>query len=142
MKSTNEWFKTAALLCAEVRMDDGVDPRQEARHCGRKVFTHKTMQLCKEAKRVLALMFAGELCEPILNQLQVIDVVSEGEGQFLSVTLACMNKDSEPEESEIRHSLTRARGFLRSAIARSVNRKRIPALKFKYVGLIEDTESQ
>ena len=134
MKSSNEWFKTASLLCGEIRSGDGVNPRYDSRGSGRKSGGYKLNQMCKEARKVLSSIFQGETVEPILSWLQIANVEIEGEGQFLTVTITNCEKDLDLCEEEVKLALARAKGYLRTEIAQTINRKRIPMLKFKYIG--------
>jgi len=137
MQSTKQWLEQANQVCGEIGPDDGIDPRYLHEGHGRKSVSYKTMQLCKEAGKVLSMIFNGELGEPILNELQVIRTDSEGEGQFIRVTLGHIDPELVLDEGEVMSALSRVKGYLRTAIAQQINRKRMPALKFKYAGLIE-----
>ena len=136
----NHWLQHASKLCAEIGPGDGVDPRLLARGRERKPAHHKALQLSKEAKRVLSLFLAGEVADPLLQFLQVIDVSPESDGQFLRVTVAPSGAKPELSEKAVVDALVKIQGGLRSAIAHSVKRKRVPALKFRYVGFIEEGE--
>ena len=137
MKSSKEWFKAVSLLCGEVCPGDGVNPRYDSTRSGRKTSRHKMSQVCKKASKVLVSIFQGETIEPILSSLQIVSVELDGEGQYLSVTIGHTNKDIEYDEFDIQLALSRAKGYLRTELAQSINRKRVPMLKFKYIGLID-----
>ena len=144
MKNNTNWCKEAESLCDGFGPEDGIDPRILNRGQSRKVCHHKTLQLCKEAKRVLSLVLAGEMDDPHLHILEVIEVSAEGDGQFLTVTVRC--SDAYVDEKaiidfiKIKNSLNQIRGYLRSTITQSVQRKRVPALKFSVVKLKEKGE--
>jgi len=140
MQSTKQWLEQASQVCDEIGPDDGIDPRYLHEGRGIKAVSYKTMQLCKEAGKVLSIIFNGELGEPILNELQLIRIDSEGEGQFLCVTMGHIDPEAVLDEEVVMSALSRVKGYLRTAIAQQINRKRMPALKFKYAGLIEQGE--
>ncbi len=132
MKHQKQWLNEALHLCGEIGPEDGIDPRILARKYEKENETrhHKSMQLCKEAKRVLSLVLAGELADPLFQQLQVIDVITDEEAQFLIVTLDSSSPDHALDEAELISRLQQIQGYLRSVIAQSVKRKRVPTLKF------------
>ncbi len=132
MKQQKQWLNEALNLCDEIDPEDGIDPRILARKYEKENETrhHKSMQLCKEAKRFLSLVLTGELADPLLQQLQVIDVATDEEGQFLIVTLNTTNPDLVLDEAETMSRLQQIQGYFRSVIAQSVKRKRVPTLKF------------
>ncbi|HKJ50560.1 MAG TPA: hypothetical protein VKB27_03610 [Gammaproteobacteria bacterium] len=131
MKLSKEWFNEARQLCADIGPEDGIDPRLAARAVGRKTKNHKGRQLGKEARHVLSMIFAGELSDPIFRDLVVIGVTPTDDGQFLIVSLALIDDSIETSEARILEKCCAVNGYLRSAIAWSVNRKRVPMLKFE-----------
>ena len=133
MKQSEDWLNEARQLCGDIGPDDGIDPRLIARATDRKTKSHKSRQLGKEAKHTLSMVFAGELGDPIFQQLEVIDVAATDDGQFLIVSLAGMGKSTEATEAQILEKCQAVQGFLRAAIAWSVKRKRVPTFKFKLV---------
>ena len=139
MKHQKQWPNEALNLCGEIGPEDGIDPRILTRKHEKDNETrrHKSMQLCKEARRVIPLVLIGELADPLLQQLQVVEVVTDGDGQFLNVTLGLISPERVVDEAATIDRLQRIEGFLRSEIARSVRRKRVPALKFRLAGIIE-----
>lgn len=140
MNQSKQWLTEVNQLCSELGPDDGVDPRLLAKVYAEKRKTHKAGQLCKEALRTVSLVLAGELNDPLLQQLDVVEVSSDELGQFLIVTLVSSNV-LESEELIIKERLGAIQGYLRSEIARSVKRKRAPALKFDVVYMQEEGNS-
>jgi ribosome-binding factor A len=131
MKQSKEWFINARQLCGDIGPEDGIDPRLAARATGRKAGNHKGRQLGKEARHVLSLIFAGELGDPVFQDLEIIDVTPTDDGQFLTVSLALIDNGIDTSEALILEKCQAVSGYLRSAIASSVKRKRVPALKFE-----------
>lgn len=123
----------ARNLCAEFGPEDGIDPRIIARAMDRKPRNHKSEQLSKEALHTLNMVFAGELSDPVFEDLSVLDVTTSDDGQFLTVTLSVSDPKLMSMDSLILEKCQSIQGYLRATIARSVQRKRVPALKFKFV---------
>ena len=118
-------------MCADIGPGDGIDPRLAARVMGRKTRNHKDRQLGKEARHVLSMIFAGELGDPVFQDLEVIDVTPTEDGQFLIVSLALVDNSIGASEARILEKCQAVNGYLRSAIAWSIKRKRVPLLKFE-----------
>lgn len=133
MEQSKQWLNQAKLLCAELGPEDGVDPRVLAKKHVEKTKSYKCQQLCKVAKQTLALVITGELSDPLLYSLNVEDVVVSKDGQFFIISISIGNYDLSPCEGEILHKLQAIKGYLRTTIAQSVKRKKVPALKFQVV---------
>ncbi len=133
MNQSNDWLNEAKQLCDEIGPEDGVDPRIIARAMDRKSKNHKSKQLGKEARHTLSMVFTGELSDPVFQDLEVVDVAATDDGQFLIVSLACIDTSVEIDETQILKKCRALQGYLRSAIAWSVKRKRVPALKFELI---------
>jgi ribosome-binding factor A len=131
----NNSQRREALLahCAEVREDDGLDPREffkrSSSSSGRK---RKTTQLCNQVAQALAQILASEFDDDVLLGLTVLAVEpASGESQ-LHVTLVADPGQIVPRD-EILRRLAQASGFLRSEVAACVTRKRAPQLLFRVV---------
>ncbi|MBK8815623.1 MAG: hypothetical protein IPN42_09040 [Methylococcaceae bacterium] len=135
MKNQTSWAATATSLCVEFGEEDGIDPRYLVKESRPKT-SHKTLQLCKEASRIVMLVLAGEIQHPLLRDLHVLSVVSEHEGQSLYVTVAHNGDDLQVSGDEILAALKQVQGLLRCALAQAVNRKHIPVLRFRYAGVV------
>lgn len=133
MNKSKQWLNGAKQLCGEFGPEDGIDPRILARSYDRKMKSYKSMQLCKKVKQSLAMILAGELGDPVLQNLEVVDVSSNTDGQFLLVSVEQMDTDLTTSEQQIFNKLQTLQGYLRTEIAASIKRKRVPALKFSLV---------
>jgi ribosome-binding factor A len=133
MKQSKYRLNAARNLCAEFGPEDGIDPRIIARAMDRKPKDHKSKQLSKQALHTLSMVFAGELIDPIFEDLSILDVTTTDDGQFLTVTLSATDPGLMTNENLILEKCQSLQGYLRSTIARSVQRKRVPALKFTLV---------
>ena len=131
MNQSKDWLKKVRLFCGEIGPDDGVDPRIVARAMDRKTRNHKGKQLGKEARHCLSMIFAGELGDPVFQDLEVIDVAATDDGQFLIVSLVRLDTNGELDDALVVEKCQAVQGYLRAAIASSVNRKRVPVLKFE-----------
>jgi ribosome-binding factor A len=133
MKPTKQWFERAALLCDEIGPEDGIDSRQLSRIFAEDKISYKSRQLCKVARQTLSLQLSGEFGDPVLQNLVIVDVTSNEDGSTLLVLFSYEDKSSSMKEVKVMDKLQRVQGSLRAAIARSVSRKRVPALRFKQV---------
>lgn len=135
MNKTKNWLKQANKLCAEIGPEDGIDPRIITRAMDRKSNNRKARQLGKEARQTLTMIFSGELSDPVFQDIEVIDVSASDDGQFLNVTLTQVNTSDQLDEQVVLEKCKAVQGFLRSAIAETVKRKRVPSLKFEWIPL-------
>lgn len=138
MNKPTQWLNAARQLCDEIGPEDGIDPRYLPRHTETKSRNHKTRQLCREARRILSLILPGEVSDPLLQNLEMVDVTTNDECEFLWVTLIHTDGGVATDNNEIERRLHAMQGFLRSAIARAVRRKRVPALKFKVASTTDE----
>ncbi|MFO7562601.1 MAG: hypothetical protein R6X02_08145 [Enhygromyxa sp.] len=90
----------------------------------------KIRQLCRQVHERLDLVLAGELDDPTLDGLWVVDVQPEPGGTAMLVTVAAPD-DAELEP--VRASLDALRGRLRAEVAAAINRKRTPHLRFALI---------
>jgi ribosome-binding factor A len=131
MYLTKRWRKSAASLCEEIGPEDGIDSRRLSRAFMTEKGDRKSRQLCKAAQRTLTLLLGGEFGDPLLQCLTLVDVTSDEAGASLLISLRYQNAGSSLHEDRILEKLRAVHGSLRAAVARSVNRKRVPALRFK-----------
>lgn len=95
-----------------------------------RAFERKVRQLCRQIHQRLDLVLAGELDDPTLDGLWVVEVQPEPGGTALLITVAA------PDDAElelIRASLDGLRGRLRSEVAAAITRKRTPHLRFAVI---------
>jgi ribosome-binding factor A len=131
MTSRKPWLKNVDSLCAEVRPDDGIDPR--ACQPVRDKSHRKTYQVCKQAERTLNLRLAGNTVEPLLRELSVCAVEPYPDSSHLLVIVEPMTTTVSLNKNDVLQALQRANGYLRSALATTINRKRVPQLTFQFV---------
>jgi ribosome-binding factor A len=116
---------------ADVRPDDGCDPRYDRRG-ERPAGKRKTLQLCREAERTLSAVLAGECDDDVLRELIVLSVVPAPNAGRLLITVALPSSSSAPAE-EVLQRLLRMAGRLRSEVAAAVSRRKVPELAFRVV---------
>lgn len=87
------------------------------------------LQLCKEAARSLEATLACDCRDPILNDVEIMSVTPGGANQ-LSVAVAYAGDDAGVDPDEVLARIAGVAGFLRSEVARAVNRRRVPELRF------------
>ena len=131
MRSDKTWLRVARQCCAEIGAEDGIDPRQLAKQPMDSKRGRKDLQLCKRAKRTVDLVFAGENLNPLLRELVVNQVKQSANGNQLLVTVLTDPTLSTQETASIVEALTQARGYVRTAVAQAIERKRAPAIRFR-----------
>ena len=89
----------------------------------------KTLRLCRQAERALAMTLSGECGDEVLSALPVVSVTPAPNASRLLVTVALPDGAS---PTDVLHRLERARGFLRSGMASVIHRKRVPDLVFGF----------
>jgi ribosome-binding factor A len=119
------------LLCAEWREGDGLAPHFEQRDQVKRQ-ARKDQQLSKQALRALSLFLEGECKHPDLLGVEVLAVQYEPAKQRLCVNVGSTNVDADGEA--ILAALKHSQAVLRSVVAASLHRKKVPALSFYYVG--------
>jgi len=132
MKTSNHWREVAAQLCAQMRAEDGIDPRLEKGGRKPKASRIRDGRICRETERVLPLILASATANPLLHELRIVSVDLEDNGRRLRVVLA---KTGEAlSEQAVVQALAHAQSWLRTELARHFHRKRMPVLLLDYVG--------
>ena len=128
-KRTREMLRTH---CGELHEDDGVDPRDYFRSgMNRHRQSRKAKQLCRQVAETLGLVLSGDCRDEILQSLQVVSVVPAPNTSRLLVTVAADVPDAQLDRGSIIERLHAQSGRLRSEVAASINRKRVPVLVFE-----------
>ncbi|MEZ4364111.1 MAG: ribosome-binding factor A [Kofleriaceae bacterium] len=89
----------------------------------------KTTQLCRQVEEALNEALACSMNPILRNHLHVVRVEPRRRSSSLQVQLSI----SDIEVGRARDALLRAGGYLRSEVARSIHRRRVPELKFAIV---------
>jgi hypothetical protein len=119
-------------LCAESGPDDGIDPREQLRQAGRRKGGRKTQQLCRQVAEALNYAFAAVCNDDVLRDLGVLAVQPAPDESRLLVTVGpTLPGPCEPTQVSAR--LRQALGKLRSEVAATIHRKKVPELAFRVV---------
>ncbi len=127
-------------FCDEIHADDGVSPEElsrrkqkASRQISRRKPNHHTRQLCKQACRAIDESIVCDCGDPVLDDLRTVWVRPAGKGgQKLEVTFTTAETDLE-KIALMYEALRQVSGILRSAVAGSITRKRVPQLTFRIV---------
>ena len=94
----------------------------------------KTLQLCGQVRKTLDYVLSGETGDDLLRQFYVADVVPAPDASRLLATLAPIDPRSDLDAGAVLEKLGFAQPLLRSAVARAINRKKVPDLTFTLAG--------
>lgn len=115
---------------SDPRFDDGVSVRSDFRGArGRRgdADDHKTAQLCAQVRRALELAFLGVCADPILQDIDVLDVTPAPDAGRLRVRVRAGG------DVDIAPRLEHARGLLTDEVAHAIRRRKVPELVFEVV---------
>ncbi|MBM3969431.1 MAG: ribosome-binding factor A [Planctomycetes bacterium] len=141
---TNSRNSNWKQFCQQLGEGDGVDPRLAARQSSgsrRREDDRKTQQFCQQVAHVLEAVLTGEARDADLQDLNVASVVPAPHAGRLLVTVQSWAEDALSRWSVIDEKLRRAAPWLRSELAASISRRRIPELVFQFVGPNAATDS-
>lgn len=120
-------------LCAEVRPGDG-DPTQFFRREGRRENAnddHRDERFCSAVRRALNDALA-ETGDTKLSALEVVSVERTAKGaSCLLVTVSPRLESDAAPPAQVTEGLAQAKGFLLSYLARWLNPKKMPDLRFQ-----------
>ena len=131
-------------FCQQLGEEDGIDPRLvsrrslDSRHRDQ---NRKTQQLCQQVWHVLDAVLTGEARDADLQGLSVISVVPAPHAGRLLVSVQSWAVDALSRWSVIDEKLRRATPWLRSELAASISRRRIPELVFQLTAPDASTDS-
>ena len=97
----------------------------------------KLSQLFRLAQRTLGVVFEGEMGDPLLSQVVLLDVMPAEQGNGLLVIVGPASGAETLSRFQMENALQHASGKLRSILAESINRKRVPLLSFMAYGFKE-----
>ncbi len=92
--------------------------------------------LCREAERTISIALAAA-ADPRLSGLSVVSVIPAPDASRLEIVVAPPHPQASTELAELLACLERIRGALRADLARALQRKRTPDLRFR-IGVPED----
>jgi ribosome-binding factor A len=146
------------MPAAQVFADDMQNAEEIFRKSSRKKPDRHVQQLCRQVERTLSIVLAGEVADPILQNLSIESVTPAPDAGRLLVrvyepgrgipapepasTGADLNDDehrrarakaTSSSHADILERLARVRGLLRREVAAAITRKRAPELIFQLV---------
>ena len=83
-------------------------------------------------KRELALLIQNEVRDPRVGMVSITEVRVSRDLAYADVYFTALGKDTAAEVRESQEALSRASGYLRSLLAKNVNLRTTPKLKFIY----------
>jgi ribosome-binding factor A len=89
---------------------------------------HKTLRLCRQVLEALQIGIAGECGDDVLQQVFIASVDPGADPSKLEVTVE-FPPDLSPADAVAR--LEKAKGLLRTLVAQSISRKKVPDLIFR-----------
>ncbi len=114
-------------LCAELCPEDGQPRRRNDRKPRKK--DRKTRQLCGQIRRALDLSLAAS-ADPVLRELWVVAVQPAPDASRVLVQISTFVPELPPGRAL--GALKAATGWLRSEIAQTISRKKVPELCFDW----------
>ena len=90
----------------------------------------KTLQLCGQVRKALDYVLSGETGDDLLRGLYVVDVLPAPDASRLLATVAPIDPRADLDVGEVLEKLGHVQPMLRSEVARSINRKKVPDLTF------------
>ena len=121
--------KRMSELCSEIGPDDGIDPRDLVRQAARKKGGRKTLQLSGQVAEALNYAFAAVCNDDLPRELGVVAVQPAPDESRLLVTVA-PTLPGPCDPNEVMAHVQQVLGKLRSEVARSIHRKKVPELTF------------
>ena len=92
----------------------------------------KTLQLCEQVRQTLEYVLTGELDDDHLRMLYVAKVEPAPDADRLLVTVVPLTKDEKPDPVEVTTRLHLHAPALRSAVASSISRRKVPDLMYRF----------
>ena len=114
--------------------EDGIDPRYLAREARREPGAAQLGRLCSQVERALSLALMADCNDSRLFDLEIRSVTPSPDASRLRVVVGVSDPDFGPIDealhTELEACLANAHGFLRSAVAEELHRRRVPDLAF------------
>ncbi|QDT39826.1 ribosome-binding factor A [Stratiformator vulcanicus] len=100
----------------------------------------KTLQLCQQVKHTLEYVLTGECDDDVLRGLYVESVNPLPDASNLLVTVSSLDRENPPEPADVVERLGIVGGKLRSEVAASISRRKVPELHFTVASEPSDAE--
>ncbi len=92
--------------------------------------SHRTERVGELIHHQISLMLDREISDPRLSNITVIRVEMSGDLRIAKVYVASRDKSAEMNEKEIRDALAHAAGYFRRQVARTVDLRYAPEIRF------------
>ena len=122
--------KPPTNFSADRSPEDGMDPKEFFRKPGSRGGGRKVMQLCSQVQQALYWVLGAETGDESLALLDVLSVEPAPDSTRLLITLKSPPEMKMEESLERLHAASKA---IRSEIARSIHRKKVPDLVYRVV---------
>ena len=130
MKSNRQGLRKASPCCAEFGPEDGIDARFWKKSTRSHGVCVKDLQLCKRAERIIYLAIAGEARDGLSDALvQSVELLNNG--RLLVVYLYLPGNPDSLEIARMSAVLAGFKGIVRTLLAQSLHRRRVPSLRFR-----------
>ncbi|MFP2927646.1 ribosome-binding factor A [Pyxidicoccus sp. 3LG] len=85
----------------------------------------------------VSLLFRGELSDPRLEGVSLSSFELSPDGRLVRIGYTLTPESAASGTRAVQEALERASGYLRSQLAQHLNQKRVPLLRFIYIGVAE-----
>ena len=133
MKEQKPSMEILRQLCGEIRDDDGIDPREFRKEERSRKNSSRDRQLCAQTRRCLDFVLPELLLARGVTCCEVSSVEPVRDASRMSVIIS-VRLD---QLSVAREAISQLRGRLRSEVAKSIHRKRVPDMIFEVVAMKE-----
>ncbi|MEM7015168.1 MAG: hypothetical protein AAF585_27230 [Verrucomicrobiota bacterium] len=132
MKEKSTKVDDFSEVCDSPREEDGAPVRRRSRKSRKP--NHSSQRLCKQAHQALDLALVLDVADPALEDTSIREVRPVSGSQALEVVVSVPNVDPQLLD-EAHAALSAADGVLRASLAAAITRKRVPALRFRVIGM-------
>ena len=127
-KSSQEQIES---MCGQPGPDDGIDPRDFFKSSRQRRNSRKDWQLCRQVSDTLNYVLSGDCRDEIVQGLIVTEVAPAPDAHRLLVTVCPFAPGDDFSPVVALERLQRLIGRLRSEVARSISRRKVPELIFR-----------
>lgn len=122
--------KILESLCGQPGPEDGLDPREFFKPAKSRRNSRKDWQICRQVSETLNYVLSGECRDEVLQRLSVCDVKPQPDATRLLVTVCPVIRGDDVDPLLVMEHLQRSVGWMRSELARSISRRKVPDLTF------------
>lgn len=95
-------------------------------------------QLLASARDIFSLVLNGELCDPALHELTLVDLTYKS--GFAGITVIVQSTANNADHAQIQRKLPMLTDYLRAALAKRLHRKRVPAVRVELLPTLSFTQ--